>query len=111
MIIEQAKEKLKQRANGETYDAVSAAIYILEEQQEKGLEKYGVSADDADLSKAEWARHLAEEMADGLIYVEALKEANEDESLDDLFNNWSAGLASFVIGAAYFWEVYSDEQD
>jgi hypothetical protein len=48
-------------------------IAIIQAQQEKGLSKYGVTVDDANLPTAEWIRHAQEELVDCLVYLEKLK--------------------------------------
>jgi hypothetical protein len=39
----------------------------------KGYDKYGTDMDRKDLSVAEWAQHLREELMDGLVYLTRLK--------------------------------------
>jgi hypothetical protein len=48
-------------------------IEIIKGQQEKGLRKYGVTVDDAELPVDQWIQHAQEELADCLIYLEKLK--------------------------------------
>ena len=43
------------------------------ERAEKGYNKYGTDMDRKDLSVAEWAQHLREELMDGLVYLTRLK--------------------------------------
>ena len=43
------------------------------ERAEKGYNKYGTDMDRTDLSVAEWAQHLREELMDGLVYLTRLK--------------------------------------
>jgi len=40
---------------------------------EKGYNKYGTDMDRKDLSVADWAQHLREELMDGLVYLTRLK--------------------------------------
>lgn len=49
-------------------------IAIIQAQQAKGLSKYGVTVDDAQLPTVEWIRHAQEELVDCLVYLEKLKE-------------------------------------
>jgi hypothetical protein len=53
----------------------SEAIEMLVSRSKEGLATYGVTLDRNDLMPAEWATHLAEELADGLKYVLKLREA------------------------------------
>ena len=39
-----------------------------------GLRKYGVTTERKDLTTEQWLTHLQEEMLDGAIYIEKLKE-------------------------------------
>jgi hypothetical protein len=43
------------------------------ERAQKGYEKYGTDMDRTDLSVADWAQHLREELMDGLVYLTRLK--------------------------------------
>ena len=43
------------------------------ERAEKGYNKYGTDMDRTDLSVADWAQHLREELMDGLVYLTRLK--------------------------------------
>lgn len=46
---------------------------IIDQQEQKGLNKYGQIVDDAKLTDAEWLRHAQEEIVDLLVYLEKLK--------------------------------------
>jgi hypothetical protein len=46
---------------------------IIDQQEAKGLTKYGQTVDDAKLTDAEWIRHAQEEIVDLLVYLEKLK--------------------------------------
>lgn len=48
-------------------------IAIIQKQQAKGLTKYGVTVDDADLPTLQWIQHAQEELVDCLVYLEKLK--------------------------------------
>jgi hypothetical protein len=43
------------------------------ERAQKGYDKYGTDMDRTDLSVADWAQHLREELMDGLVYLTRLK--------------------------------------
>jgi hypothetical protein len=43
------------------------------ERAQKGYEKYGTDMDRTDLSVADWAQHMREELMDGLVYLTRLK--------------------------------------
>lgn len=59
--------------NKECPTVVDSIIDIIIGQQEKGLKKYGMTVDDAELSEKDWIKHTQEELADALIYLEKLK--------------------------------------
>lgn len=46
---------------------------IIDRQQQKGIRKYKVSIDDADLTIMQSIEHAQEELADMLVYLEKLK--------------------------------------
>jgi len=52
---------------------------IIDNQQEKGLKKYGKTVDQADLSIEEWIEHTQEEIVDTLIYLECIKQKMIDK--------------------------------
>lgn len=43
------------------------------ERAKKGYDKYGTDMDRTDLTTAQWAQHLREELMDGLVYLTRLK--------------------------------------
>lgn len=56
-------------------DVVTDALALLRSGDAKGRQKYGVTLDDADLSPGELVQHAAEEAADLLKYLVALRRA------------------------------------
>lgn len=53
---------------------VEQVITKFKERSEKGQVKYGTTLERDDLSKAQWLNHLQEELMDGILYIERLKE-------------------------------------
>ena len=49
-------------------------IEKIRQRAERGLEKYGVTMERGDLNLMEWITHTQEEMLDGAIYLERLKD-------------------------------------
>jgi hypothetical protein len=47
---------------------------IIDKQQAKGKEKYGITVDEAELSIEQWIQHAQEEAADWIIYLEKIKQ-------------------------------------
>ena len=46
---------------------------IIDDQQRKGISKYGIGVDEANLSAEKWIMHAQEELADCMVYLESLK--------------------------------------
>ena len=53
---------------------VTAVIERMLQRSDVGLRKYGVTTERKDLTTEQWLTHLQEEMLDGAIYIEKLKE-------------------------------------
>ena len=49
-----------------------------EERSKVGIHKYGTTLQDNELSLLEWLTHLQEELMDATLYIEKLKQQNED---------------------------------
>ncbi len=74
------------------------------ERAEKGYNKYGTDMDRTDLSVADWAQHLREELMDGLVYLTRLKKdiIKLEEELDAHRNDSkSASEVKFYDGAEF----------
>ena len=74
------------------------------ERAEKGYNKYGTDMDRKDLSVAEWAQHLREELMDGLVYLTRLKKdiIKLEEELEARRNDTkSEGEFKFYDGAEF----------
>jgi hypothetical protein len=56
---------------------------IIDAQQEKGFNKYGVYVDDANLTTTEWVEHAQEELADMMVYLECLKRVIQLNTSED----------------------------
>jgi len=70
----------------------------------KGYDKYGTDMDRKDLSVADWAQHLREELMDGLVYLTRLKKdiIKLEEELDALRNDTkSVDEVKFYDGAEF----------
>ena len=52
---------------------VKKVVAQLHAREDRGYEKYGVNTDRTDLSTLEWLQHLQEELMDGAVYIEKLK--------------------------------------
>ena len=48
-----------------------------------GIEKYGTTLDRDDLNVLDWIQHSQEEMMDGILYLEKLKEQILDKMIED----------------------------
>jgi hypothetical protein len=50
---------------------------------EMGFVKYNNTLDRKDLSKAEWINHAQEELMDGILYLERLKQELNEQTTED----------------------------
>ena len=53
---------------------VEDVVSQLRDREKRGLSKYGVNTERTDLSTLEWLQHLQEELMDGAVYVEKIKQ-------------------------------------
>ena len=53
---------------------VENVVSQLRDREQRGLSKYGVNTERTDLSTLEWLQHLQEELMDGAVYVEKIKQ-------------------------------------
>ena len=51
-----------------------AVVTLIQERAMKGESKYGTTMERGDLSIQEWLTHLQEELLDGAVYIQKLKE-------------------------------------
>ena len=52
---------------------VEEVVKAMRERVAKGYSKYGVTTERDDLTTMEWLQHLQEELMDGCVYIEKLK--------------------------------------
>jgi len=57
---------------------VESVVYKYYERSKVGIHKYGTTLHDNNLSLDEWLTHLQEELMDATLYIEKLKQQNED---------------------------------
>ena len=50
---------------------------------EMGFDKYNNTLDRKDLSKVEWINHAQEELMDGILYLERLKQELNEQTTED----------------------------
>lgn len=67
------KNNIVEQTTTFTDSVVFEIIKEFGERAEKGYNKYGTDMDRTDLSVADWAQHLREELMDGLVYLTRLK--------------------------------------
>jgi hypothetical protein len=53
---------------------VESVINQFRERSEVGINKYGVTLDRTDLSALDWINHAQQELMDGILYLEKLKQ-------------------------------------
>jgi len=58
---------------------VDAILNKFVDRAEMGFKKYSNTLDRKDLSKVEWINHAQEELMDGILYLERLKQEIDDQ--------------------------------
>jgi hypothetical protein len=53
---------------------VASVIKKFKERSDVGIKKYGVTLDRTDLNTLDWINHAQEELMDGILYLEKLKQ-------------------------------------
>lgn len=65
------------------YDSiVTAIIQKFGERAETGQRKYGTTLDRTDLKTLDWINHAQEELMDGILYLEKLKQSITNEQIN-----------------------------
>ena len=59
-------------------NVVEKVIKLFRKRSKRGIEKYGVTLEQNELSNVEWLQHLQEELMDAALYVERLKQAIDE---------------------------------
>ena len=57
---------------------VEKVVKLFRKRSKRGIEKYGVTLEQNDLSNVEWLQHLQEELMDAALYVERLKQSIDE---------------------------------
>lgn len=64
------------------YDSiVTAVIKKFQERAETGQRKYGTTLDRTDLKTLDWISHAQEELMDGILYLEKLKQSITNDAI------------------------------
>jgi len=58
---------------------VQAVIRKFQERSALGIKKYGTTLDRTDLKVGDWIQHAQEELMDGILYLERLKQEIKKE--------------------------------
>ena len=70
------------------YDSiVTSIINKFQEPAETGQRKYGTTLDRTDLKTLDWINHAQEELMDGILYLEKLKQSITNDSVDNHRSN------------------------
>jgi len=72
VVSQRQKDILTNKKNNMDQN-VENVVSQLRAREERGLSKYGVNTERTDLSTLEWLQHLQEELMDGAVYIEKLK--------------------------------------
>lgn len=103
-------------SNKETTTFTDSVVFeIIKEfggRAKKGYEKYGTDMDRTDLSVADWAQHLREELMDGLVYLTRLKKdiILLEEELRALKDSQTGTKVVYTITQSKPNKVYTDEE-
>jgi len=62
---------------------VASVIKLFAKRSEVGIKKYGVTLDRTDLSVLDWITHAQEELMDGILYLEKLKQTTNPNKKDE----------------------------
>ena len=57
---------------------VEKVVKLFRKRSKRGIEKYGVTLEQNELSNVEWLQHLQEELMDAALYVERLKQSIDE---------------------------------
>ena len=57
---------------------VERVIKLFRKRSKRGIEKYGVTLEQNDLTNSQWLQHLQEELMDAALYVERIKQAIDE---------------------------------
>jgi len=58
---------------------VEKVIGLFRSRSKRGIEKYGTTLEDNDLTHLEWLQHLQEELMDATLYIEKIKTIINEE--------------------------------
>lgn len=108
-------------SNSETTTFTDSVVFEIikefGERAQKGYEKYGTDMDRTDLSVADWAQHLREELMDGLVYLTRLKKDIMELELELAAHRLNAENKVTENGTKFVYtitpkpnEVYTDEE-
>ena len=67
-----------------TDSIVRAVVLKFLQRSSLGVTKYGVTLDRTDLGAGDWIQHAQEELMDGILYLEKLKQTLATLSADDV---------------------------
>jgi hypothetical protein len=67
-----------------TDSVVRAVVLKFLQRSAVGVTKYGVTLDRTDLGAADWIQHAQEELMDGILYLEKLKQTLASCGADDV---------------------------
>jgi len=67
-----------------TDSVVRAVILKFLQRSSVGVTKYGVTLDRTDLGAGDWIQHAQEELMDGILYLEKLKQTLASRGADDV---------------------------
>jgi len=58
---------------------VERVVSLFRSRSQRGIEKYGTTLEENELSNSEWLQHLQEELMDAALYVEKIKSIIDEQ--------------------------------
>jgi hypothetical protein len=58
---------------------VERVVSLFRSRSQRGIEKYGTTLEENELSNIEWLQHLQEELMDAALYVEKIKSIIDEQ--------------------------------
>lgn len=58
---------------------VERVVSLFRKRSQRGIQKYGVTLDQNELTNTEWLQHLQEELMDAALYVEKIKSIIDEQ--------------------------------
>lgn len=93
-------------------EALARLVESIRERRDAGRKKYGTTMERDDLSVLQWLQHLQEELTDGAIYAEKLKDRGDStEEIEERVISAFLGAPRTAPKGAFEWHIQSIQRD